>query len=107
VHKNTLLVPTLLIWLVLALTVRRDLNYHQVLNWLVSGYRWLDNLLPPKAKLVKDGTISKARVRLGVDVFRLLFKKFSRIRSTAISKFIRAVEYPKGAAKPLQHTPDT
>ena len=42
VHKNTLLVPTLLIWLVLGLTIRRDLNYYQVLNWMVSGYRWGD-----------------------------------------------------------------
>jgi hypothetical protein len=31
--------------------------------------------VPPKGKLVKDGTISKARVRLGVAVFRELFKK--------------------------------
>ncbi len=54
VRKGTLLVPKLLIWLVLALTIRRDLNYDKVLNWMVSGFRWLDGLLPPLSKIVSD-----------------------------------------------------
>ncbi len=53
-RKGTLLVPKVLIWLILALTIRRDLNYHKVLNWMVSGFRWLDGLLPPVSRIVSD-----------------------------------------------------
>lgn len=76
-RKGTCLVPKVLIWLVLALTIRRDLNYHKVLNWMVSGFRWLDGQLPPLSKIVSDGTISHARVRIGVEIFRLLFAKLT------------------------------
>lgn len=76
-RKGTLLMPKVLIWLVLALTIRRDLNYHKVLNWMMSGFRWLEGLLPPQAKVVADGTISHARVKMGVEVFRLLFAKLT------------------------------
>ena len=74
-RKGTLLVPTVLIWLVLALTIRRDMNYHKVLNWMVSGFRWLEGLLPPTSRIVSDGAISHARVRMGIEVFRLIFIK--------------------------------
>lgn len=74
-RKGTLLIPKVLIWLVLVLTLRRDLNTDQALNWMVSGFRWLTDLLPAQAKLVSDGAISHARVRLGVAVFRTLFDK--------------------------------
>ncbi len=67
--------PALLIWLVLMSTIRRDLNYVHVLNWMVSGYRWIKRLLPSQSKIVTDGAISHARVKLGVDVFRALFYK--------------------------------
>jgi hypothetical protein len=53
-RKSTILTPGLLVWLVLALTLRRDLNYHKVLNWMVSGFRWLQSLLPPQSLIVKD-----------------------------------------------------
>ena len=76
-RKGTLLTPTLLVWLVLALTLRRDLNYHKVLNWMVSGFRWLRALLPAQSLIVKDGAVSHARVRLGVEVFRVLFYKLT------------------------------
>lgn len=76
-RKGTILFPTVTVWLVLALTLRRDLNCEQVLNWMVSGFRWLGDLLPAKAKLVADGTISHARVRLGFEVFQTLFAKRS------------------------------
>jgi len=76
-RKGTLLIPQLLVWLVLALTLRRDLNYHKVLNWLLSGFRWLYTLLPAQAELVQEGTISHARVALGVPVFRELFTKLT------------------------------
>jgi len=70
------LTPLLLVWLVLTLTLRRDINYPKTLNWLVSGLRWLRLDLPAKAKLVKDGAISHARVKLGVAVFRDIFSSF-------------------------------
>jgi len=74
-RRGTLLIPGLLIWLVLVLTLRRDLNYDQALNWMVSGFRWLTDVLPAQAKLVSDGAISHARVKLGVEVFRVLWSK--------------------------------
>ena len=74
-RKGTCLVPKVLIWFVLALTIRRDLDYHKVLNWMMSGFRWVDGLLPPLGKIVSDGAISHARVRIGVELFRLLFAK--------------------------------
>jgi hypothetical protein len=74
-RQGTILIPKLLIWLVLALTLRRDLNYHKVLNWMVSGFRWIQTLLPPQSHIVQDGAISHARVQLGVEVFRALFYK--------------------------------
>lgn len=76
-RKGTLLMPKVLIWLVLVLTLRRDLNYQQALNWMMSGFRWLAGLLPPQAKMVADGTISHARVKLGVAVFRDLLAKLT------------------------------
>ena len=76
-RQGTLLMPKVLIWLVLALTIRRDLNCQKVLNWMLSGFRWLKGLLPAKAKLVAEGTISHARVKVGVAPFRLLFAKLT------------------------------
>ena len=76
-RKGTILTPRLLVWLVLALTLRRDLNYHKAFNWMVSGLRWLRSLLPARSLIVKDGAISHARVRLGVEVFRVLFYKLT------------------------------
>lgn len=74
-RKGTLLLPAVSVWLVLALTLRRDLNCEQVLNWMVSGFRWLSDILPAKARLVAGGTISHARVKLGFEVFQTLFSK--------------------------------
>jgi len=76
-RQGTVLTPTFLVWLVLALTLRRDLNYHKVLNWMVSGFRWIQTLLPPQSNVVQDGAISHARVRLGVAVFQALFYKLT------------------------------
>ena len=73
-RKGTLLTPLLMVWLILTLTLRRDINYPKTLNWMISGIRWLRLDLP--AKLVKDGAISHARVKLGVGVFQDIFYKF-------------------------------
>ena len=72
-RKGTILRPRVLIWLVLGLTIRRDLNYHAVLDWMLSTWRWL--ILAWPAKLISDGAISHARVKLGVRVFIVLFQK--------------------------------
>jgi len=74
-RKGTILTPSVLIWLCLALTLRRDLNYEKALNWLVAGFRW--KLLNFPAKIVKDGAISHARAKLGVDIFRCIFNRYS------------------------------
>ena len=74
-RRGTRLLPRLLVWLVLVLTLRRDLNYDQALNWMLSGFRWLTDLLPATSKWVSDGAISHARVKLGIEVFRVLFTK--------------------------------
>jgi hypothetical protein len=74
-RRGTRLLPCLLVWLVLVLTLRRDLNYDQALNWMLAGFRWLTELLPAQSKCVSDGAISHARVKLGVEVFRILFTK--------------------------------
>ena len=72
-RAGTKLVSSLVVWLVLGLTIRRDLNTHAVLDWLVSGWRWLECRLPKQ--LVADGTISHARMRLGKAVFERLFNR--------------------------------
>jgi hypothetical protein len=74
-RRGTLLVPGLLIWFVLVLTLRRDLNYDQALNWMLAGFRWLAESLPPQAQFLSDGALSHARVKLGVEVFRVLWTK--------------------------------
>ena len=73
-RKGTILTPCIMVWLVFAITLRRDLNCHKALNWLISGFRM--KFLDFPAKIVSDGTISHARVKLGVDVFRDIFYKF-------------------------------
>lgn len=72
-RAGTKLVSPLVVWLVLALTIRRDLNTHAVLDWMISGWRWLGCMLPKQ--LVADGTISHARMRLGKAVFERLFNR--------------------------------
>ena len=74
-RKGTILTPLIAVWFVLAISIRRDLNYAQTLNWMVSGFRWIQRILPPSADLVKDGALSHARVRLGSGLFQRLFAK--------------------------------
>ena len=72
-RKGTILTPYIMTWLVLSLTLRRDLNYNKTLNWMLSGFR-LKFLNFPR-NFVRDGAISHARVKLGVDMFRDMFYK--------------------------------
>lgn len=73
-RKGTILTPSVLIWLCIALALRRDLNYNKTLNWLLASFRW--KLLNFPAKLVMDCAISHARAKMGMDIFRDIFNKF-------------------------------
>lgn len=73
-RKGTILTPCVLVWLCFALVLRRNLNCKKVLDWLFSGFRW--ELLNFTNHIVKDGTISHARLKMGVDVFRDIFNRF-------------------------------
>lgn len=73
-RKGTILTPFVLVWLCLALVLRRNLNCKKTLDWLFSGFRWEFMKFPEH--IVKDGTISHARLKMGVDVFKSIFDKF-------------------------------
>lgn len=74
-RSGTVLSPTFIIWFVILSTIRRDLSYPSVMNWMISGIRWLSCLLPKK--LIADGTITHARVRVGLTVFQFIFQKIT------------------------------
>lgn len=74
-RKGTILIPTFLVWVVFALTIRRDLNTHAVIEWMISAARWID--LNVAVSLLSEGALSHARVALGSEVFELTFKKLS------------------------------
>lgn len=74
-RKGTLLTPLLSVWLCFALALRRNLNYQNTLDWLLAGLRWKS--LNFAGKFVKNGTISHARTRMGFDVFRTIFSRFT------------------------------
>ena len=78
-RQGTFLMPKLLIWFVLAMTIRRDLNYCKVLEWMISSWRWLSLSLP--AKLLEDSAITHARVKMGASIFLLIFQKLTLIFS--------------------------
>jgi hypothetical protein len=75
VRKGTKLRPVFVVWVVLFLTLRRDLNSHQVISWLLSGWRWVAGCLPETSHLISDGALSHARRRVGVTVFERVFAK--------------------------------
>ncbi len=78
-RKSTILIPPFLVWVVLALTLRRDLNTYAVIEWMISATRWID--LNVAVHLLSDGALSHARVALGYEVFALLFRKFTASRT--------------------------
>ena len=71
------MIPVFVVWLVLAITIRHDLNYYKVMEWMIAAYRWKTMNLP--AVLLSEGAISYARMRIGVEVFRILFFKLTLI----------------------------
>lgn len=74
-RKGTLLTPLLSVWLCFALALRRNLNCQKTLDWLLAGLRW--ESLSFDGKFVKDGTISRARTRMGFELFRNIFNRFT------------------------------
>ena len=72
---GTVLAPTFVIWFVILSTIRRDLSYPSVVNWMISGIRWLSCKLPKK--VIADGTMTHARVRIGLTVFQVIFQKIT------------------------------
>lgn len=74
-RKGTVLIPIFLVWVVFALTIRRDLSTQAVIEWMVSATRWID--LKLAMTLLSEGALSHARVTLGFELFELIFKKLS------------------------------
>ena len=74
-RQGTVLVPTFVIWFVILSTIRRDLSYPSVMNWMISGLRWLSCCLPKK--LISDGAMTHARVPVGLTVFQVIFNKLT------------------------------
>src|SRR5579883_450340 len=74
-RSGTVLSPTFVIWFVILSTIRRDLSYPSIVNWMISGMRWLSCKLPKK--LIADGAMTHARVRVGLTVFQLIFQKMT------------------------------
>ena len=84
-RKGTILTPMFSVFVVLGLAIRRDLSYPHVIDWLVSGLRWLSCCLPPK--LVQEGALSHARKRLGIEAFRRIFHKMVACQKTLPKDF--------------------
>ena len=84
-QRQSVLSPLLTVWLTLGLSLRRELSYHNVLDWLVSGLRSLGWNLPRRP--VQDGAITHARKRLGVAVFRDLFQASAEIAGKVRANF--------------------
>lgn len=71
-RKGSFLQPNFLIWIILVCALRRDLSYPKVLEFLVSAIRYI--FLSWPKKLLSEGSISKARISLGVAVMKRLFE---------------------------------
>jgi hypothetical protein len=84
-RQGTILVPTFVIWFVILSTIRRDLSYLGIMDWMISGMRWLSCCLPKK--LISEGAMSHARVRIGITIFQLIFKKLTASFTTLKSDF--------------------
>jgi hypothetical protein len=74
-RKGTLFTPMFTVFFVLGMAMRHELSYQKVVDWIILAVRWLSLILPKK--IVTDGTVTKARQYLGVDVFRLIFTKLN------------------------------
>lgn len=84
-QRRSKLTPLLTVWLILTLPLRRDLNYHNVLAWMLSGLRSLGGKIPRHP--VKDGAITHARKRIGTAVLQDLFVASREIACQPIRDF--------------------
>ena len=84
-RQGTILVPAFVIWFVILSTIRRDLSYSGIMDWMISGLRWLSCCLPKQ--LIAEGSMSHARVRIGLTIFQLIFKKLTLSFTTLKSDF--------------------
>ena len=50
-------------------------SFASVMNWMISGLRWLSCCLPKK--LISDGAMTHARGRVGLTVFQVIFNKLT------------------------------
>ena len=85
--KGTILIPPLVIWLVLGLVIQREKSVEGVLEWTISNFRWLKSDIPPENRLVAEGTITKARQRMGVEIFVDLFNKVAGLTPSEQADF--------------------
>src|SRR5215813_13141111 len=65
-RKGTILIPVFVVWVGLALTIRRDLNPQAVIEWMISAARWIN--LDLTVGWLAEGALSHARVALGSEV---------------------------------------
>ncbi len=47
-RQGTILHPVFVVWFVILSTIRRDLSYPAVIDWMLSNLRWLACVLPKK-----------------------------------------------------------
>ncbi|MBI4583965.1 MAG: transposase domain-containing protein [Planctomycetes bacterium] len=84
-QRQSKLSPLLTVWLILTLPLRRELNYHNVLAWLLSGLRFLGGKIPRHP--VQDGAITHARQLIGTALFRDLFAASRELACQPIRDF--------------------
>jgi hypothetical protein len=78
-ERDRLLPAELTTFYVIALALFRAVSYEEVLSLLLEGLRWLKL---PWLGIATKAAITKARVRLGKDVLRILFERLARPIST-------------------------
>lgn len=84
-QRKSVLSPAVTVWLVLALPLQRTLSYVNVFGWLLSGLR---HRFPGiDRRPVTDGAITHARKRIGMPVFRDLFRATTRKAAEAAADF--------------------
>jgi hypothetical protein len=70
-QRKSKLTPRLTVWVILGLTLRREISMKNTVRWLLSGTRFRNADVPHGS--LADGAISHARKRIGTGVLRDLF----------------------------------
>ena len=103
-RKGTFFTSNFTGYVVISLGIRRDLNQNPVINWLISVYRWFTGKLEPK--VVAEGTLTHARKRLGVKVFREVFHKLIGKTELPVDFHGRSTVGVDGTTGSLPDTPE-